>query len=73
MAIARRLVGPIVGEPVLMGNHIYPARSRDYRDNSAGHAFDPEAARRELEVLGWRLQGTGPEAGASARRQVAQR
>ncbi len=62
MGIARRLVGPIVGEPVLMGNHLYPAGSSDYRDNSAGHGFDAEAARRELEAMGWRLQGTGPEA-----------
>jgi peptide/nickel transport system substrate-binding protein len=62
MATARRLVGPIVGEPVLMGNHLYPAGSRDYRDNSAGQAFDPEAARRELDALGWRLPGSALDA-----------
>ncbi|GAA5158425.1 ABC transporter family substrate-binding protein [Pseudonocardia eucalypti] len=52
-AIAQRLVGRIVGPPTLMGNHIYPIGSTGYRDNSGGFGFDPAAAQRELDALGW--------------------
>lgn len=53
MAIAQRLIGQIVPNVVLMNNHIYPFGSRHYQDNSAGFGFDPAAANRELDALGW--------------------
>ncbi|WP_028927556.1 ABC transporter family substrate-binding protein [Pseudonocardia acaciae] len=52
-AIAQRLVGRIVGQVTPMGNHIFPIGSKGYRDNSASAAFDPVAANRELDALGW--------------------
>ena len=40
-----------------LNNHIYLAGQEGYQDNSAVVAFDPEAAKRELDALGWRLNG----------------
>jgi peptide/nickel transport system substrate-binding protein len=53
MAVARRLLGPIVPKVVPMGNHIYPIGSTGYRDNSGVLPFDPAAAQRALDGLGW--------------------
>lgn len=41
--------------PVALNNHIYLAGQEGYQDNSVG--FDPEAAKRELDELGWTLNG----------------
>ncbi len=38
-----------------LNNHIYVAGQEGYQDNSIG--FDPEEAKRELDALGWRLNG----------------
>jgi peptide/nickel transport system substrate-binding protein len=53
MAIAQRLIGPIVPKVQLMGNHIYPIGSKEYRDNSGVLAYDPAAANQALDSLGW--------------------
>ncbi len=40
-----------------MNNHIYVAGQKGYQDNSAVVAYDPDEARRELDALGWKLNG----------------
>lgn len=45
----------LVDNPVPLNNHIYVAGQAGYQDNSGGTPFAPEAARRELDALGWKL------------------
>lgn len=45
----------LVEKPVPLNNHIYLAGQEGYQDNSI--PFDPEAAKRELDALGWRQNG----------------
>ncbi|MEZ0366265.1 ABC transporter family substrate-binding protein [Mycobacterium sp. pUA109] len=42
-------------DPVPLNNHIYVAGQDGYQDNSIG--YDPEQAKRELDALGWKLNG----------------
>ncbi len=56
-AIANRLIGQIVPDPQVMGNHIYPVGSKYYQDNSAGYTYDPQGAAADLDALGWKLDG----------------
>lgn len=52
-AITRRLLGQIVPTATPMGNHIFPFGAKGYQDNSGLMAYDPAAASRELDELGW--------------------
>lgn len=45
----------LVENPVPLNNHIYVAGQAGYQNNSGGTPFDPVAARRELDSLGWKL------------------
>lgn len=59
-AIDRRLIADVsqrglVNTPTTLDNHIYVAGQEGYQSN--GIPFDPEAAKREMEALGWRLNG----------------
>ncbi len=45
----------LVEKPVPLNNHVYLAGQEGYQDNSI--PFDPEAAKRELDALGWRQNG----------------
>ncbi|KWX57600.1 ABC transporter family substrate-binding protein [Mycobacterium sp. NAZ190054] len=47
----------LTDEPKALNNHIYLAGQEGYQDNSIG--FDPEAAKRELDELGWTLSDSG--------------
>jgi peptide/nickel transport system substrate-binding protein len=47
----------LVDNPVPLNNHIYVAGQEGYQDNSGVVAFDPEAAKRELDALGWTMNG----------------
>ena len=47
----------LADNPVPLNNHVYVAGQEGYQDNSAVVAFDPEKARKELDALGWRLNG----------------
>lgn len=74
----------LADSPVPLNNHIFVAGQEGYQDNSAIVAFDPEAAKRELDALGWRMNGQFRERDgqqlvirnvfydASSTRQVAQ-
>lgn len=47
----------LADNPVPLNNHIFVAGQEGYQDNSGVVAFDPEQARRELDELGWTLNG----------------
>jgi peptide/nickel transport system substrate-binding protein len=47
----------LADNPVPLNNHVYVAGQKGYQDNSAIAAFDPEKAKRELDALGWKLNG----------------
>ncbi|KGI69320.1 ABC transporter family substrate-binding protein [Mycolicibacterium rufum] len=54
-AIANVSQNGLVDKPVPLNNHIYVAGQEGYQDNSIG--FDPDAAKRDLDALGWRMNG----------------
>jgi peptide/nickel transport system substrate-binding protein len=56
-AIANVTQRGLADNPVPLNNHIFVAGQEGYQDNSAVVAFDPEAAKRELDALGWRMNG----------------
>jgi peptide/nickel transport system substrate-binding protein len=47
----------LADNPAPLNNHVYVAGQEGYQDNSGVAAFDPEAAKRELDDLGWRMNG----------------
>lgn len=47
----------IVDNPKPLNNHIFMAGQKGYQDNSAAVAFDPQEAAKELDALGWKLNG----------------
>ena len=44
--------------PAPLNNHVYVAGQVGYQDNSAPAAYNPDQARRDLDALGWKLNGT---------------
>ncbi|PFX01998.1 ABC transporter family substrate-binding protein [Nocardia farcinica] len=54
-AIASALQNGLVEDPKPLNNHIFLQGQEGYRDNSL--PFDPAAAERELDALGWRREG----------------
>ncbi|WP_040793892.1 ABC transporter family substrate-binding protein [Nocardia higoensis] len=54
-AIASALQNGLVESPTPLNNHIYLQGQEGYRDNAP--AFDPAAAERELDELGWLRRG----------------
>ncbi len=55
--ITQSQIGPIIPDATPLGNHIYVQGQRGYEDHSQVVAYDPDAARRELDGLGWVQQG----------------
>jgi peptide/nickel transport system substrate-binding protein len=53
--IATAIQNGLVENPKPLNNHIYLQGQDGYRDNSLG--FDPAAAAKELDALGWKLNG----------------
>ncbi len=43
--------------PAALNNHIYVEGQQGYQDNSAVVAYNPEKAKRDLDALGWKLNG----------------
>ncbi|MGB5110608.1 MAG: ABC transporter family substrate-binding protein [Mycobacterium sp.] len=54
-AIAAVTQRGLTDNPVALNNHIYLAGQEGYQDNSV--PFDPEAAKNELDALGWTQNG----------------
>ncbi|MGO9385330.1 MAG: ABC transporter family substrate-binding protein [Mycobacterium sp.] len=48
----------LTDHPAPLNNHIYVAGQVGYENNSAPAAYDPGQARRDLDALGWKLNGT---------------
>ncbi|WP_085244616.1 ABC transporter family substrate-binding protein [Mycobacterium paraense] len=55
--IAKVVQYGLTNNPVALGNHIYVAGQEGYQDNSFIVPYDPAAASRELDQLGWKLNG----------------
>jgi peptide/nickel transport system substrate-binding protein len=55
--IAKVVQYGLTSDPVALNNHIYVAGQQGYQDNSAIVPYDPAEARRELDALGWKLNG----------------
>nr|WP_227999321.1 ABC transporter family substrate-binding protein [Nocardia australiensis] len=53
--IATATQNGLVEHPKPLNNHIFLQGQEGYRDNSLG--YDPDAAARELDALGWKLNG----------------
>jgi peptide/nickel transport system substrate-binding protein len=47
----------LTNNPVPLNSHIYVAGQDGYQDNSGAVPYDPAQARRELDALGWKLNG----------------
>ncbi|WP_280267775.1 ABC transporter family substrate-binding protein [Nocardia wallacei] len=56
-AIAAAIQNGLVDDPKPLNNHVYLQGQEGYRDNSAPVAYDPDAAARMLDELGWRPNG----------------
>jgi len=56
-AIANATQLGVVDEPKPLNNHIYMEGQEGYQDNAGSVAFDQEQAARELDELGWKLNG----------------
>ncbi|WP_040793891.1 ABC transporter family substrate-binding protein [Nocardia higoensis] len=56
-AIASAIQNGLVADPKPLNNHIYLDGQKGYRDNAQAVAFDPAAAERELDELGWVREG----------------
>jgi glutathione transport system substrate-binding protein len=55
--IAKVVQYGLTSNPVALNNHIYVAGQEGYQDNSAIVPYDPAEAKRELDALGWKLNG----------------
>lgn len=58
-AIAQAQIGRIVPDPTPLGNHIFVQGQRGYQDNSQIVSYDPAAASRMLDDMGWTREGEG--------------
>jgi peptide/nickel transport system substrate-binding protein len=47
----------LADNPTPLNNHVYVAGQDGYQDNSAPAAYNPDQARKELDDLGWKLNG----------------
>ena len=56
-AIANIRQRGLVDNPTPLNNHIYVAGQEGYQNNSGVAAFNPDQARRDLDDLGWTLNG----------------
>ena len=48
----------LTSHPATLNNHIFVAGQVGYQDNSGPAAYNPDQARRDLDDLGWKLNGS---------------
>jgi peptide/nickel transport system substrate-binding protein len=48
----------LTNHPAPLNNHIYVAGQLGYQNNSAPADYNPDQARKDLDALGWKLNGT---------------
>ncbi|WP_158017765.1 ABC transporter family substrate-binding protein [Mycobacterium basiliense] len=53
--IAKVALYGLTNDPAPLNNHVFVAGQEGYQDNST--PYDPEQAKRELDALGWKLNG----------------
>lgn len=46
---------PVDASQLMLGNHFFMPGQQGYQDNSGDYAYDPEAAKAQLEEAGWTL------------------
>jgi peptide/nickel transport system substrate-binding protein len=56
-AIARITQRGITDHPIAAGSHVYQVGHSGYKDNSDVLPYDPDAARSQLDALGWKFNG----------------
>lgn len=56
-AIATATQQGVVADPKPLNNHLYLVGQKGYQDNAESVSYDPEAAARMLDELGWKLNG----------------
>jgi peptide/nickel transport system substrate-binding protein len=56
-SITKAEVSELIPDAKPLGNHIIMEGFPGYQDNSQGYTFDPEAAKKRLDELGWKLEG----------------
>jgi peptide/nickel transport system substrate-binding protein len=57
-AIVNVVQNGLTDHPVPLDNHVFVVGQLGYQNNSAPAAYDPERARRDLDALGWKLNGS---------------
>lgn len=55
--IATAIYNGMVAQPKPLNNHVFVEGQDGYRDNSGPEAYDPVAAAKELDALGWQQNG----------------
>jgi peptide/nickel transport system substrate-binding protein len=55
--IAKAEVGPIIPDAHPLGNHIFVEGQKGYQNNGAPYAYNKDEAAKELDALGWKLNG----------------
>ncbi|WP_054811570.1 ABC transporter family substrate-binding protein [Nocardia arizonensis] len=55
--IAVAIQNGLVENPQPLNNHVFLRGQEGYQDNSAPVSYDPDRAARELDALGWKLEG----------------
>ena len=56
-AIANVTQRGLADNPMPLNNHVYVAGQQGYQNNSAPAAYNPDQARKDLDDLGWKLNG----------------
>jgi peptide/nickel transport system substrate-binding protein len=56
-AIANTTQHGVVDNPKPLNNHIFMAGQKGYQDNTGAIAYNPDEAAKELDTLGWKLNG----------------
>ncbi|MFD6155608.1 ABC transporter family substrate-binding protein [Nocardia sp. NPDC060256] len=55
--IATATQNGVVANPKALNNHIFMDGQKGFQDNAAAVAYNPEQAAKELDALGWKLNG----------------
>lgn len=56
-AITKAEASKLIPDAKPLGNHVFIAGFPGYEDNSVGYGYDPEAAKKRLDELGWKMDG----------------
>ncbi|MEA5363349.1 ABC transporter family substrate-binding protein [Amycolatopsis sp., V23-08] len=57
VAISKAILGQMQKDTQPLGNHIFLKGAKQYVDNSGPYKFDAEAAKKQLDQLGWKTAG----------------